>query len=207
MAEGLLSYTRRGDDPEDIATTQGFPLCEDDEIRIVDGEDREVPPGEVGTLLTRGPYTPRGYYRAAEHNCKAFTEDGFYRTGDLVRRTPEGRLVVEGREKDLVNRGGDKVSADEVQNHLRAHPAVLDAAVLPVPDAYLGERPCACLVLREGHTQPLDVAAFLHERGLAPYKIPDVVRVLDSFPLTSVGKVDKRALAEVVAAHTPPTAA
>ncbi|WP_262697422.1 MULTISPECIES: (2,3-dihydroxybenzoyl)adenylate synthase [Streptomyces] len=198
MAEGFLSYTRRGDDPETVATTQGLPLSPDDEIRIVDESDREVPLGAVGSLLTRGPYTLRGYYRAPEHNCRAFTADGFYRTGDLVRLTPEGRLVVEGREKDLVNRGGDKVSADELQNHLRAHPAVLDAAVVPVPDSYLGERTCACLLLREGYDQVPDVAAFLRDRGLAAYKIPDIVRICDSFPLTSVGKVDKRELARTV---------
>src|SRR5690606_32527412 len=87
MAEGLVNYTRL-DDPEDIATTtQGRPLSPADEIRIVDDADRPVPDGEVGHLLTRGPYTIRGYYRADEHNAAAFTADGFYRTGDLVRRT------------------------------------------------------------------------------------------------------------------------
>ncbi|MDQ1031875.1 2,3-dihydroxybenzoate-AMP ligase [Streptomyces umbrinus] len=207
MAEGLLSYTRRGDDGETVATTQGLPLCPDDEIRIVDEADRDVPPGAVGSLITRGPYTLRGYYRAPTHNLRAFTPDGFYRTGDLVRLTPEGRLVVEGREKDLVNRGGDKVSADELQNHLRAHPAVLDAAVVPVPDPYLGERTCACLLLREGYDDVPDMAAFLHDRGLAAYKIPDVVRICHSFPLTSVGKVDKRELARSVAPDPGATAA
>ncbi|WP_427925028.1 (2,3-dihydroxybenzoyl)adenylate synthase [Streptomyces sp. cg40] len=206
MAEGLLSYTRRGDDPETVATTQGFPLSPDDELRVVDATDEDVPPGTVGSLLTRGPYTLRGYYRAPEYNLRAFTADGYYRTGDLVRLTAEGRLVVEGREKDLVNRGGDKVSADELQNHLRAHPAVLDAAVVPVPDPYLGERTCACLLLRDGHDEAPDLTAFLHGRGLAAYKIPDVVRVLDSFPLTSVGKVDKRELARAVAPNPDVTA-
>ncbi|MEU3550311.1 (2,3-dihydroxybenzoyl)adenylate synthase [Streptomyces longwoodensis] len=207
MAEGLLSYTRRGDDPETVATTQGFPLSPDDEIRIVDEADRDVEPGAVGSLLARGPYTLRGYYRAPEHNRSAFTSDGFYRTGDLVRLTPEGRLVVEGREKDLVNRGGDKVSADELQNHLRAHPAVLDAAVVPIPDPYLGERTCACLLLRQGYDQASDVAAFLHGRGLATYKIPDMVEIFDAFPLTSVGKVDKRQLVRSVAARQESPAA
>ncbi|MDH6222507.1 (2,3-dihydroxybenzoyl)adenylate synthase [Streptomyces pseudovenezuelae] len=206
MAEGLLSYTRRGDDAETVATTQGFPLSPDDEIRVVDAAGEDVPPGAVGNLLTRGPYTLRGYYRAPEHNLRAFTADGYYRTGDLVRLTAEGRLVVEGREKDLVNRGGDKISADELQNHLRAHPAVLDAAVVPVPDLYLGERTCACLLLRDGHDEAPDLTAFLHDRGLATYKIPDVVRIFDAFPLTSVGKVDKRELARAVTPKTDATA-
>ncbi|WP_413805561.1 (2,3-dihydroxybenzoyl)adenylate synthase [Streptomyces sp. OE57] len=201
MAEGLLSLTRPGDDEEHIATTQGRPLSPDDEIRVVGPDGHDLPPGEVGELLTRGPYTLRGYYRAPEHNRTAFTADGFYRTGDLVRLLPDGALVVEGRSKDLVNRGGDKVSADEVEGHLRAHPAVLDAAVVPVPDRFLGERTCACLVLREGRSEVGEpgLGAFLEQRGLARYKYPDLVHLVDALPLTGVGKVDKRALARLAA--------
>ena len=88
MAEGLLNYTRL-DDPEDvICTTQGRPLSEGDEVRLVDAFEYDVPEGEPGSLLTRGPYTPRGYYRAAEQNARAFTADGWYRSGDIVRRLP-----------------------------------------------------------------------------------------------------------------------
>ncbi|MFF8288527.1 (2,3-dihydroxybenzoyl)adenylate synthase [Streptomyces sp. NPDC016309] len=201
MAEGLLSMTRPGDDPERTATTQGRPLSPDDEVRVVDADGADVPPGTVGELLTRGPYTLRGYYRAEEYNRTAFTEDGFYRTGDLVRVLPDGDIVIEGRKKDLVNRGGDKVSSDELEGHLRAHPAVLDAAVVPVPDEYLGERTCAWVVLREGHTDLGEpgLDAFLDERGLAPYKKPDLVRFIDALPVTGVGKADKRALARLAA--------
>lgn len=218
MAEGLLCLTRPGADPERVATTQGRPLSPDDEIRVVDADGHDVPPGEVGELLTRGPYTLRGYYRAEEHNRTAFTADGFYRTGDLVRVLPGGDVVVAGRQKDLVNRGGDKVSADELEGHLRAHPAVLDAAVVPVPDDYLGERTCAWIVLREqdaarheargrtgelpddgGPFGPGGLDAFLDGRGLAPYKKPDLVHIVGSLPRTAVGKADKRALARQAA--------
>ncbi|MEU0841515.1 AMP-binding protein [Streptomyces sp. NPDC005962] len=197
MAEGLLCMTRRGDDAERVATTQGRPISPDDEIRVVDADGVDVTPHTTGELLTRGPYTLRGYYRAADYNRTAFTEDGFYRTGDLVRQLPDGDIVIEGRKKDLVNRGGDKVSSDELEGHLRAHPAVLDAAVVPVPDEYLGERTCAWIVLRDGRAALADgeLDAFLEERGLAPYKKPDVVHVVDALPLTGVGKVDKRVLA------------
>ena len=116
MAEGLLNYTRL-DDPEDvICTTQGRPMSEGDEVRVVDELDQDVPDGTPGALLTRGPYTPRGYYRAAEQNARAFTADGWYRSGDIVRRRPDGNLVVEGRDKDMINRGGEKISAEEVEN-------------------------------------------------------------------------------------------
>src|SRR5690606_4345369 len=127
MAEGLVNYTRRDDPEEDVLTTQGRPISPDDEILIVDDDDNPVPPGQSGHLLTRAPYTIRGYYTAEEHNAKAFTPDGIYRTGDVVRMTPEGNLVVEGRAKDQINRGGEKIAAEEVENHLLAHPAVFDA--------------------------------------------------------------------------------
>ncbi|GAB2971335.1 (2,3-dihydroxybenzoyl)adenylate synthase [Streptomyces pseudoechinosporeus] len=196
MAEGLLNYTEP-DAPEDVVLhTQGRPLSPDDEIRIVDEDDRDVPPGATGRLLTRGPYTLRGYYRAADHNATAFTADGYYRTGDLVRRTPTGHLVVEGRVKEQINRGGDKVAAAEVEEQLVHHPGVLDTAVVPVPDDLLGERTCAFVVPTPGARAPSrnEVAAFLRERGLAPYKIPDRVETLDTLPVTAVGKTDKKAL-------------
>ncbi|MEU2271283.1 AMP-binding protein [Streptomyces olindensis] len=203
MAEGLLNYTRLDDPPELVAETQGRPMSPADEIRVVDEDGHDVPPGGTGELLTRGPYTLRGYYRAPEHNARSFTDDGYYRTGDLVRVLPSGHLVVEGRAKDQINRGGDKVSAEELENHLLAHPAVHDAAVVGMPDATMGERTCAYLVLRGGRAAPTqrDLAAFLTERGVAAYKLPDRVEVADVFPRTSVGKVDKKELGRRIAAR------
>ncbi len=150
MAEGLLTFTRYDDDPETVLTTQGRPVSPADEIRVVGPDDREVAVGETGELLTRGPYTLRGYYRAPEHNARAFTADGFYRSGDLVRLTPAGEIVVEGRVKDVVVRGGDKVSATEVEGHLTAHPDVQQAAVVPMPDPVLGEKICAYVIPAPG---------------------------------------------------------
>jgi 2,3-dihydroxybenzoate-AMP ligase len=200
MAEGLVNYTRL-DDPDDIIiNTQGRPISPDDEVHVVDDDDRPVEAGEVGHLLTRGPYTIRGYYNAPEHNARAFTPDGFYRTGDLVRRDAAGYLTVEGRAKDQINRGGDKVAAEEVENHILAHPAVMDAAVVAMPDAFLGERSCAFVIPR-GPVPPkgAEIIRFLRGRGLAPYKIPDRVEFVDSFPQTGVGKVSKKALRAAIA--------
>ncbi|QXJ26125.1 AMP-binding protein [Actinomadura graeca] len=195
MAEGLLNYTRLDDPPELVERTQGRPLSPADEIRVVGEDGAPVAPGEVGELLTRGPYTLRGYYRAPEHNARSFTPDGFYRTGDLVRELPSGHLVVEGREKDQINRGGDKISAEELENHLLAHPAVHDAAVVGVPDPLMGERTCAFLVVR--HTAPTlrELKDFLRARGVAAYKYPDRVETVEGFPRTPVGKISKKALA------------
>ncbi|WP_051779287.1 (2,3-dihydroxybenzoyl)adenylate synthase [Streptomyces sp. NRRL S-241] len=207
MAEGLVNYTRLDDPEETVVTTQGRPISPDDEIRIVDDEDREVPPGTSGHLLTRGPYTIRGYWNAPEHNARSFTADGFYRTGDIVRMTPTGHLVVEGRAKDQINRGGEKIAAEEVENHILAHPAVHDANVVGEPDPYLGERTCAYVILREGAEalRPAAVKKFVRERGLAAYKVPDRVEFVSAFPKTGVGKVSKRDLR--TAAPAPAAAA
>ncbi|MBB3108625.1 2,3-dihydroxybenzoate-AMP ligase [Paenibacillus phyllosphaerae] len=200
MAEGLVNYTRLDDPEEVIVQTQGKPMSPYDEVRIWDEDDCEVVVGEEGHLLTRGPYTIRGYYQAEEHNAKAFTPDGFYRTGDVVRMTEEGYLVVEGRAKDQINRGGDKVAAEEIENHLLAHQGVHDAAIVSMPDDFLGERSCAFVIRREGQLTVPAIKAFLRERGIAPYKIPDRIEFIEAFPKTSVGKVSKKALRELIAA-------
>ncbi|MFI7011818.1 (2,3-dihydroxybenzoyl)adenylate synthase [Streptomyces sp. NPDC050145] len=196
MAEGLLTFTRYDDPRETILTTQGRPVSPADEIRVVDADGADVPDGAIGELLTRGPYTLRGYYRAPEHNATAFTEDGFYRSGDLVRRTPGGEIVIEGRVKDVVIRGGDKVSATEVEGHLAAHPDVQQAAVVAMPDPVLGEKVCAYVIAAPGRPAPrLPVLReLLRSRGLAAYKLPDRVEIVDSFPLTGLNKVDKKVL-------------
>lgn len=199
MAEGLLCLTRLDDDPEIISTTQGRPISPADEVRVAGADDREVPEGEVGELLTRGPYTLRGYYRAAEHNARSFTADGFYRTGDLVRRLPSGHVIVVGRSKDQINRAGEKIPATEVENHLLAHPAVHSVALLAAPDPDLGERSVAFVVPETGRAPDRrELADFLAERGVAAYKSPDEVRSVESMPLTPVGKIDKKALAELL---------
>jgi 2,3-dihydroxybenzoate-AMP ligase len=194
MAEGLVNYTR-GDDPAELVRiSQGRPISPADELRLVGPDGDPVPDGEPGHLLTRGPYTIRGYYRADEHNRVAFTGDGFYRTGDLVRRLPSGHLVVEGRVKDQINRGGEKVAAEEVENHLLAHPAVHDAAVVAMPDVHLGERTCAFVIARGEPPTAAQLRRFLRERGLAAFKIPDRVELVESFPHTGVGKTSRREL-------------
>lgn len=201
MAEGLVNYTRLDDPPEAALHTQGRPISPDDEVRIVDDDDQPVPDGAVGHLLTRGPYTIRGYYRADEHNLRAFTPEGFYRTGDMVRRTPDGNLVVEGRAKDQINRGGEKISAEEVEHQLLAHSGVVDCAMVAMPDAYLGEKSCVFVIRSNEQLRSLDLIRFLRERGLATYKIPDRIEFVSQFPKTSVGKVSKKQLRHDIAAR------
>ncbi|MGW7469033.1 AMP-binding enzyme [Streptomyces xantholiticus] len=196
MAEGLLNYTRLDDPDEVVFTTQGRPLSSADEVRVIREDGTDAAAGDTGELFTRGPYTLRGYYRAAERNRVRFTEDGFYRTGDLVRRTAEGNFEVVGRTNDVVNRGGEKVPAQEVEEHLLAAVPVVAAAVIALPDPTMGERTCACVVPRDAGRPPTlrEVQAALRGIGVAAYKVPDQLEVLEAMPLTGVGKVDKRAL-------------
>ncbi|WP_437526302.1 (2,3-dihydroxybenzoyl)adenylate synthase [Sorangium sp. So ce726] len=203
MAEGLLNFTRLDDPEPAVINTQGLPVAEDDEVRIVDASDVEVADGEVGELQVRGPYTIRGYYRAEEYNRRAFTADGFYRSGDLVRRLASGHLVVEGRSKDVINRGGEKVPVEELENYLMAHPAIRDVAIVGIPDATMGERTCACIIARGEAPTLAEVNAYLSRLGVAAFKLPDRLKVLESFPQTSVGKVNKRALAKQVCGASP----
>jgi 2,3-dihydroxybenzoate-AMP ligase len=200
MAEGMLMFVRF-DDPEEVRMeTVGRPVSPDDEVRLVDEDDNEVEPGEVGEFLARGPYTLRGYYGVPEYNARAFTTDGFYRSGDLMRRHPSGNYMVEGRKKDLINRGGEKISAEEIENLILAHPAVQNVACVPMPDPVLGERMCACVILRCGASVTLqELVAFLMKEEIAKHKLPERLEILDDFPLSPFGKVSKKELTERIA--------
>ena len=203
MGEGLFCMSSLDDPREARLRSVGTPLSELDEARILDPDtEREVRHGEVGELCCRGPYTIRGYYAAPEHNARAFTPDGFYRTGDLVRwGSYEGReyLHVEGRIKDVINRGGEKINAGEVERLLLAHPAIAQVAIVAMPDPRLGERACAFVVADQPVDVP-DLRAFLDAQGVAKYKWPERVVAVDDLPRTNVGKIDKVALRMVAAA-------
>jgi 2,3-dihydroxybenzoate-AMP ligase len=193
MAEGLVNYTRLDDPESEIISTQGRPMSPADELLVLDEMGNPVEQGAEGILFVRGPYTIQGYYRAPEHNQRSFTQQGYYRTGDIVVLTEAGNLQVVGRDKDQINRGGEKIAAEEVENHLLAHDSVHDAAVIAIPDDYLGERSCAALVCPEQNPRVIEIKRFLRDRGLADFKIPD--RVL---PKTPVGKINKNKLLELV---------
>ena len=202
MAEGLLNFTRLDDPDEVVCATQGRPMCPDDEVRIVDELDLDVPDGEPGSLLTRGPYTPRGYYRAAEQNARAFTADGWYRSGDICRRTAEGNLIVEGRDKDMINRGGEKISAEEVENLVYQVPSVGQVAAVAMPDPGLGERVCLYVVPRPGRRVTLEeIRSAMQRFGVARVKLPEHLVVVSELATTKVGKIDKKALRADIAAR------
>jgi 2,3-dihydroxybenzoate-AMP ligase len=200
-AEGLINMTRLDDPLDLILHSSGRPVCDDDEIKVVDDEGREVPDGEPGELLTRGPYTIRGYYNAPEKNAESFTADGYYRMGDIVRKW--GRNIqAEGRRKDMINRGGEKISCDEVEDYIHRHPAVKSVCLVAMPDPVFGEKACAFVILRDGASLSLEeLNAFLRGLQIASYKLPERLEIVTQFPLSPVGKILKRQLRDEIAAR------
>lgn len=205
MAEGMFFLTPPGASEQIRHHTVGAPLSPHDEVRILQpGSEDEVPDGEIGELCARGPYTIRGYYRAPQHNRDTFTRDGFYRTGDLARlHRIDGQecYSIDGRIKDVINRGAEKIHAEEVEELIVRHPGVATAALVAMPDPLLGEKPCAFLVLEPGASPltPATLGQHLAQHGLSRYKHPERVEIVDQLPLTNVGKVSKKALREDIA--------
>lgn len=194
--EGLINMTRL-DDPEEIRLySSGRPISAADEIRIVDERGAELPAGATGELAVRGPNTVRGYYNAPEETAAAYTPEGFYRMGD-VGRLVDGYIYLEGRRKELINRGGEKFSGEEVENHVLAHPSVASACVVAMPDPAYGEKACAFVILRQGCTLALpELVAFLRTRGIAHFKFPERLETVAEFPLSPAGKILRRELRE-----------
>jgi non-ribosomal peptide synthetase component E (peptide arylation enzyme) len=203
--EGLLIGSGPAADAFVRHHTHGRSGCENDELVLLH-PDSEVPvaPGEIGELCFRGPSSLRGYYNAPEANATAFTSDGLFRTGDMMRAHVINGLAYfsfEGRLRDNINRGGEKIGAEEVEAFLSRHPAVLDAKLVAMPDPLYGEKGCAFLIVREGHDAPSipQMIEFLSSQGLAKFKCPERIEVVDAFPVTRVGKVDKPAMRRIIA--------
>ncbi len=207
ITEGLLLCTPPSENVVARHRTQGCSGCADDELLLLgpDGEE-PVPPGEPGELCFRGPSSLRGYYGAPEATAAAFTASGHVRSGDLMTATLiDGRTyyTFEGRLRDNINRGGEKISCEEVEAFVARHPAVSDAKLVPMPDPIYGEKGCVFLVTRPDQVPPdlPALVAFLVASGLAKFKCPERIEIVDSFPVTPVGKVDKRAMRHIVAEH------
>lgn len=209
--EGLIMVTRPDAPPTLRQHALGTPVSPYDTIRLLEpGTENEVRDGVPGELCYYGPTTLRGYLKSPDRNAEAFTSDGFVRSGDLVaRRTIEGTTTYtfEGRIKDLINRGGEKVNAAEIEGIVAALPGIARAALVPIPDPRLGERGCLCLELVDGCPPPSlgDVTAFLESRDVAKFKWPERLEIFSALPSTQVGKLDKRRIgAEVLARPVAP---
>ncbi|WP_238963663.1 AMP-binding protein [Mycobacterium paraintracellulare] len=201
MAEGLLNYTRPDDPPELTEHTQGRPLSAADELRVVNAAGEPMPPGEEGELLVRGPYTFNGYFRAERDNERCFDAQGFFRSGDLVRITDDGYVVVTGRVKDVICRGGETISAADLEEQMHSHPAIFSAAAVALPDPYLGEKICAAIVFNGPELSLAELNGYLDGRGVAAHARPDVLVPMTTLPTTPIGKIDKKAIAGQISAR------
>lgn len=198
-AEGLLNMTRLDDDMERLLFSSGSPVSIADEIKVIDADGNELPDGEAGELITRGPYTVRGYYNVPEVNRNAFTEDGFYRMGDVVRKV--GRYIYsEGRINDLINRGGEKISCEEVEGFISAYPKIKNVCLVAMPDEIYGEKACAFVIPKPNQTITFEeLIDFLLKQNIAKFKLPERLELVEEFPLSPVGKILKRNLREYIA--------
>ena len=194
--EGLINTTRRGDPDAVRFHSSGRPITEADEIKVVDESGNEVVPGAIGELVCRGPNTVRGYYKAPEATQAAFTRDGYYRMGDIVR-VVDGYIYLEGRRKDLINRGGEKISCEEIEDYILAHPKVAAVCVVAMPDVVFGEKACAFVIPRDGRPFALpELVAFLQSRGIARFKLPERLALVGEFPISPAGMGLRRELRE-----------
>lgn len=199
MSEGPCLQTRYQDPDEVVFHTVGWPICPYDEFKVIDANGQELPQGIEGELVARGPCIFRGYYKGESENQEAFTEDGFFRTGDIAKFDPEGRVIITGRKKDIIIRGGENISAREVEDLISTYPKVEQVSAVGMPDPILGERVCAFIKLKKGDTLVFEeLIAYLKEKKTSVLYLPERIEIIDEMPLTNVGKVDKKRLREQI---------
>lgn len=166
------------------------------EIKMIDEAGQEVPRGKVGDVWGRGPACSSGYYKDPEATWENWTKDGWFNTGDLGKFDEQENLVIVGREKDIIIRGGWNIYPKEIEEILLTHPKVQDVAIVGMPDPVMGEKPCACIVPKPAQQLTLsEIVSFLHGKEISPYKLPERLEILDKLPMVADGqKVDKKLL-------------
>ncbi|WP_372501121.1 AMP-binding protein (plasmid) [Tistrella mobilis] len=205
MTEGIICYSAAGDGLDILSDTVGRPIDTMTDIRIQDPETGEpLPDGVIGEMVFHGPSSTRGYYDAEERNREAFTADGYVKSGDLMSIRHIGgvlHLTFDGRVKDVVSRGGEKINCSEVERALLGHPQIAAVLCVPMPDPLYGERMCAFVVPVPGTTAPdlRETGTFLENLGMAKFKWPERIETVADFPLTGSGKPSKPLLKERIA--------
>jgi len=195
--EGQTTITRSNDDLETVYKTVGRPTCPYDTYKVVDRNGKELPPNTPGELLIKGPGVFTGYHKAPEENEKAFDKDGFFRTGDVAKIDDAGYVTLTGRIKEMINRGGESISAVEIEKLISDHPDVAIVAVIPMPDPEMGERVCAYIQPKSGAKLTFQkIVSFLKNRKASVLQLPERIEFIDAMPFTKAEKVDKRSLKE-----------
>lgn len=195
--EGMSLLTRAHYRLERVCSTVGVPTCPYDSYKIVDQEGNELPPNTPGELIVKGPGIFSGYYKMPQENDTVFDENGYFRTGDQAMVNAQGDFVLTGRIKEMINRGGESISAVEIENLMITHPDIIAAAVVPMPDPEMGEKACAYVQLKSGVKLGFEaIISFLKARGASVLQLPERVEFIDAMPYTKAEKIDKRALVE-----------
>lgn len=192
MSEGFLSLSKVGDSFAERTRYQGKPMSRNDEVKIIDSEGKELPYENVGELLVKGPYLFSGYYEM--DSSEYFTPEGFYHTGDLGYITADGYIKITGRKSDQINRMGEKIMPSEIEGYLTGYEKIREAVVVGIPDHMLGERSCAFLKIANCDFEHRELREYMTAKGIAQFKIPDQVIILEEFPHTATGKIDKKML-------------
>lgn len=197
--EGTCASTKLGDSIDLICGSVGKPICPYDQLKIVDPDGSELPVGVDGELVAKGPGIFTGYFKSAADREKVFTKDGFFRTGDQAKKDPDGNIWITGRIKDIIIRGGENISAVEIESLMSGFPGLVDSAVVGMPDKILGERTCAYVVAKPGAKVTLEeVVPYLKAKGASVLQLPERIEIIEEIPMTKVGKVDKKLLREEI---------
>ena len=193
--EGQTCITRSDDDPETVKATVGRPSCPYDSYKVVDSKGSALPPNTPGELVLKGPGVFTGYYKNPEENKKVFLPDGYFRTGDVARIDEKGYITLCGRLKEMINRGGESISATEIEKLISEHPEVVIVAVVAMPDPQMGEKACAYIQAASGADMNFEnIISFLRDRGSSVLHLPERIEFIDKMPLTKTGKIDKQVL-------------
>ncbi len=199
--EGMSTVTGPLDDLDTISSTVGRPSCPGDTYKVVDFDGNALPPGESGELLVKGPGVFTGYYLNEQENDAVFDADGFFKTGDVARISEDGYVTITGRIKEMINRGGESISATVIEKLIDRHPDVVAVAVVAMPDPDLGERACAYVQPKSDCVLTFEtVISFLREEKASVLELPERVEFVDSMPVTAAQKHDKKALKADIAA-------
>jgi acyl-coenzyme A synthetase/AMP-(fatty) acid ligase len=193
MTECFVGSASRPTDPDDKLWATDGKAMPGGELAVFDTTRTNIlPPGNIGELATRGPHVALGYFNDPERSVSTFRSDGWLFSNDLATMDADGYIRLVGRIKDIINRGGLKISVREMEDLLLEHPSISQVALVPVSDDRLGERACACVIPRKGmRVTLLEIVDYLTERGTAKYKLPEFLAVVDELPMTASGKVQR----------------